>query len=86
MNFQFILALLAIAAEYLKNVSNKAVAKVGADIEAIDAATMAVLALNARIKGLSIDWKDPAAVQEFVASLPEFVPIPAPSGPKPAKT
>jgi hypothetical protein len=84
MELQFILALLDIGAEYLKNLKNKTAAETGNVIDLVDQATLAVLKANADIKGLTIDWSDPAAVQTFVGGLPEFTPIPEPA-PAPKK-
>ncbi len=75
---QFVIALIGIASTYLQQLHNKTAQTVGADIALIDQATMAVLAENAKIKGLAIDWEDPAAVQDFIATLPTFTPIPEP--------
>jgi hypothetical protein len=83
LTFQFILGLLAIAANYLKTVQNTTVQTVGGDIAAIDQATLAVLQQNAAIKGLTIDWSDSAAVAAFVNTLPTFTPIPEPAKPEP---
>ena len=78
MELQFLVGLLGIAGSYLQSLRNKKAETIGADIALIDQATMAVLAENAKIKGLAIDWEDPAAVQGFIATLPTFTPIPEP--------
>lgn len=85
MPLQFILALLGIGAEYLKQLNNKPAQEAGNVIDLVDAATLAVLQENAKVKGLTIDWTDPAAVSQFVATLPAYVPIPDPAAaPAPA--
>lgn len=85
MNLQFILALLGIGAQYLEGLKNKKAQEAGNVVDLVDQATLAVLQENAKLKGLTIDWNDPAAVQGFVATLPTFVPIPAPAAtPAPA--
>jgi hypothetical protein len=75
MEFQFILALLGIGANYLESLKNKNAAEAGNVIDLVDQATLAVLQENAKVKGLTIDWNDPAAVASFVATLPTFTPI-----------
>jgi len=79
MGLQFILALLNIGASYLENLKNKGAQTAGNVIDIVDQATLAVLAENAKVKGLTIDWNDPAAVSTFVATLPTFTPIPSPA-------
>jgi hypothetical protein len=79
MGLQFILALLGIAANYLQQLKNKPAAAVGNVIDMVDQATLAVLQENAKVKGLTIDWNDPVAVQSFIATLPAFTPIPSPA-------
>lgn len=79
MELQFILALLGIGANYLEGLKNKKAAAAGNVIDLVDQATLAVLAENAKVKGLTINWNDPAAVAEFVATLPTFTPIPSPA-------
>jgi hypothetical protein len=78
MGIQFVLALVGIAANYLQGLKNKGASEVGTAIELADQATLAVLQENAKIKGVTVDWSDPAAVQGFVATLPAFTPIPDP--------
>jgi hypothetical protein len=91
-DLQFILALLGIAAGYVKQVTaNKDANAAANEFLAIDQATMAVLQENARIKGVAVDWEDPSAVAAFVQTLPTFVPLPepiphpTPIGPEPGK-
>lgn len=79
MGLQFILALLSIGANYLEQLKNKSAKEAGNVIDLIDQATMAVLQENARVKNLTLDWNDPDAVQAFVATLPQFVPLTDPS-------
>lgn len=89
MELQFILALLSIGANYLEGLKNKGAAAAGNVIDLVDQATLAVLKENAAVKGLTIDWADPDAVQAFIATLPAFTPIPAPAPavmPGPAQT
>jgi hypothetical protein len=87
MGLQFILALLGIGANYLEGLKNKSANEAGNVIDIVDQATLAVLQENAKVKGLTIDWTDPAAVQGFLATLPVFTPIPAPAAaPAPAPT
>lgn len=81
MGIQFILALLGIGASYLEQLKNKSAVTAGNVIDLVDQATLAVLQENAKVKGLTIDWNDPAAVQTFIATLPTFTPIPAPAPP-----
>jgi threonine/homoserine/homoserine lactone efflux protein len=81
MELQFILALLAIGANYLEQLKNKGAKAAGNVIDLVDQATLAVLQENAKIKGAIIDWADPTAVQAFLATLPPFVPIAAPAPP-----
>jgi threonine/homoserine/homoserine lactone efflux protein len=81
MGLQFILALLGIGAEYLKQLHSKPAQAAGNVIDLVDQATLAVLQENAKVKGLAIDWADPAAVQAFIATLPAFIPIAAPAPP-----
>jgi threonine/homoserine/homoserine lactone efflux protein len=50
-----------------------------AAVNAADQVAMAVLQQTATIKGLTIDWSNPTAVQQYIASLPAFVPIPEPA-------
>lgn len=76
MGVQFVLALIGIAGNYLQQLHNKTAAGVGTAIELADQATLAVLQENAKIKGVTVDWADPAAVKNFVATLPAFTPIP----------
>jgi hypothetical protein len=76
MGIQFVLALIGIAGNYLQQLHNKTAAGIGTAVELADQATLAVLQENAKIKGITIDWADPAAVQAFVATLPAFTPIP----------
>jgi hypothetical protein len=83
MGLQFILALLGIGASYLEQLKNKPAAVAGQVIDLVDQATLAVLQENAKVKGLTIDWNDPAAIAEFVATLPTFVPITDPSAQPP---
>jgi hypothetical protein len=64
----------AILAAFNKNGAAAAVA-------AADQVALAVLQQTATIKGLTIDWTNPAAVQAYIATLPTFVPIPAPATP-----
>jgi threonine/homoserine/homoserine lactone efflux protein len=54
-------------------------------VAATDQLAIALLQQTATIKGLTIDWTDPAAVLAYVQSLPTFVPIPDP-GAKPPIT
>jgi len=83
MELTFLLGLITIAANYLQTVTkNKTAQAVGAGIAAIDQATLQVLQENAAIKGVTINWADPAAVAAFVQTLPTFTPIPA-KPPKP---
>ena len=79
MELQFILGLVSIAANYLEGLKNKKAAAAGTVIDLVDQATLAVLQENAKIKGLTIEWNDPAAVASFVATLPTFTPIPSPA-------
>jgi hypothetical protein len=79
MGLQFILALLGIGATYLEQLKNKSAVTAGNVIDLVDQATLAVLQENAKVKGLTIDWNDPVAVQSFIATLPAFIPIPAPA-------
>jgi len=81
MGLQFILGLVGIAANYLQQVHNKSVQTAGEAIALADQATLAVLQENAKIKGVTVDWADPSAVMDFVATLPTFTPIP--DAPKP---
>jgi len=74
---QFILALLSIGAKYLQGLKNKGAQTAGNVIDLVDQATLAVLQENAKVKGLTIDWADPDAVQAFIATLPAFTPIPS---------
>jgi len=76
MGLQFVLGLIGIAANYLQQLHNKTAQTVGEAIALADQATLAVLQENAKIKGVAIDWADPAAVQAFVSTLPTFTPIP----------
>lgn len=78
---EFILALLSIGANYLESLKNKTAEQAGNVIDLVDQATLAVLQENAKIKGLTIDWSDAAAVQSFIGTLPAFVPIPSSSAP-----
>lgn len=74
-----ILAIIGIVAKLLESVQNKTANEIGTDVQAADAAVLVVLQENARIKGATIDWSDPAAVQAFVVdTLPKFTPIPEP--------
>lgn len=75
MELQFILALLGIGANYLEGLKNKKASEAGNVIDLVDQATLAVLQENAKVKGLTIDWNDPAAVASFVSTLPDFVPL-----------
>jgi|HubBroStandDraft_6_1064221.scaffolds.fasta_scaffold41034_6 threonine/homoserine/homoserine lactone efflux protein len=75
MGLQFILALLSIGANYLEQLKSKAATETGQVIDLVDQATLAVLQENAKVKGLTIDWSDPAAVASFIATLPTFTPI-----------
>jgi hypothetical protein len=75
MELQFILALLGIGANYLEGLKNKSAQTAGNVIDLVDQATLAVLKENAAVKGLTIDWNDPAAVQGFISTLPAFTPI-----------
>jgi len=70
-------------AQILAAQKNKTAAAVGADLALIDTVTTAILQKNAEIKGLVIDWTDPAAVAEYLKTLPAFVPIPDPGAPAP---
>lgn len=74
----FLLAVLGIVSTYLQQLHNKTAQAIGSDIAIADQVTLAVLQQNAKIKGLAIDWADPAAVTDFVTSLPTFTPIPEP--------
>lgn len=76
MGLQFVLGLIGIGANYLQQLHNKGAQTAGEAIALADQATIAVLQENAKIKGVTVDWADPAAVQEFVATLPTFTPIP----------
>jgi hypothetical protein len=79
----FLLPVLSIVANYLQQLHNKTAAGIGNDIAIADAVTLAVLQQNAQIKGLTIDWSDPAAVQNFLATLPSPTLIPDPAAPAP---
>lgn len=46
-----------------------------AAVDAADQVAIAVLQQTATIKGLVIDWADPAAVSAYVQTLPTFVPL-----------
>lgn len=83
MELQFILALMSIGANYLEGLKNKAASGAGNVIDLVDQATLAVLQENAKVKGLSIDWNDPAAVTAFIATLPTFTPIADPAAAPP---
>lgn len=76
MGIQFILALIGIAGNYLQQLHSKGAQTAGEAISLVDQATLAVLQENAKIKGVTVDWADPTAVQNFVATLPTFTPIP----------
>jgi hypothetical protein len=76
MGIQFVLALIGIAGNYLQQLHSKTAQSIGGAIELADQATLAVLQENAKIKGVTVDWADPAAAQQFVATLPAFTPIP----------
>lgn len=76
--FAFFVALAGIAAKYLQAAHNSTANAVGVGIDLVDAATLEVLKENARIKGATVDWSDPAAVKDFLATLPVFTPIPEP--------
>jgi threonine/homoserine/homoserine lactone efflux protein len=78
----FAQALIEGASTLLTASKNKTAQAIGTDVQAIDRVTMAVLQKNAEVKGLTINWNDPTAVQAYVATLPTFVPIPAPAAGK----
>jgi hypothetical protein len=81
---EFILMLFGKASTLLQLFHSKAANTAGTIIDDIDQVTLAVLQENARIKGLAIDWADPAAVIAFVQTLPKFTPIPAPGSSAPS--
>ena len=61
--------------------------KKSGDAAAVDAAgqlAMTILQQTATIKGLTIDWTDPAAVAAYIQTLPDFVPIPDPAATPPS--
>jgi hypothetical protein len=80
---QLILVLLQGAATLLSGQTNKTAESVGADIQAVDQVVLAVLKKSAEVKGVTVDWNDPAAVAAYVQTLPEFVPISEPIKPPP---
>ena len=76
-----ILELLQGAATLLQGQKNKTADQIGKDIQLVDQVVLAVLKRSAEVKGVTIDWTDPAAVAGYVGSLPEFVPISDPTPP-----
>lgn len=68
--------LLGGAGQILAAQKNKTAQAVGTDIQLANTVVLGILQKNAEIQGLTIDWKDPAAVANYVQSLAVFVPIP----------
>jgi threonine/homoserine/homoserine lactone efflux protein len=52
-------------------------------VQAGEQVALAILQEAATIKGVSVNWSNPAAVQAYIATLPAFVPIPEPVPPTP---
>jgi hypothetical protein len=69
------------AAKILEAQKNKSAQAAGVDIELANQVALSVLQTVAEVKGLKIDWSDPAQVGSFIGTLPVFVPISDPTPP-----
>jgi hypothetical protein len=71
-------ALIEGIASLLSTQKNKSLATAGVDAELADEIAMAVLQATAQVKGATVDWTNPAAVSDYIKTLPAFTPIPDP--------